>query len=207
MQINQLKITDTLEQLNGIYISKQKDIINIKRELYDLQDGICPLLNKKISFEKTVIDHKHRIKTQIPTLSNKFGFIRNFTEFRANAFEGKVWNFYKRLGLDKDIEFSDLLRNLANYHDNIFCQDPILHYTEVPKREKVKISEYNRVKKYYFDIYPRKKVIIKKPIYITEDWKELVKLVEEHIEKMRVYSEQLKAERLMKKNKKVEKNG
>lgn len=195
----QLKVTETLEQNEKYYITKQKDIIEIKKELHDLQNGICPLLEKPIELSKMVIDHRHKTKAQIPTIENGLGFIRGALEFRANAFEGKVWNFYKRLGLDNEIEFSHLLRNLADFHDNPPCTDPLLHYTEVPKREKVKISEYNKVKKYYFVIYPRKKVQIKKPTYVNQEWKDLVKLIDEHILNIKLLTEQVKEEKRLKK--------
>lgn len=201
----QLVVTNTLEQNEGYYISKQKDIIVIKQELHKLQNGICPLLDKPIELSKMVIDHRHKTKTQVPTTENKLGFIRGALEFRANAFEGKVWNFYKRLGLDNEIEFSKLLRNLADFHDVPLCLDPILHYTEVPKREKVKISEYNRVKKYYLEVFSRKKVVPKKPIYVNQEWKDLVSLIDEHINVIKLLAEQVKAEKLLKKQNKLKK--
>lgn len=195
----QLKTTNTLEQIENYYITKQKDIINIKKELHTLQNGICPLLDKPIELSKMVVDHRHKTKAQIPTLENGLGFIRGALEFRANAFEGKVWNFYKRLGLDNEIEFSELLRNLADFHDNPTCLDPILHYTEVPKREKVKISEYNRVKKYYLDIFPRKKVAAKKPTYVNQEWKDLVQQVDKYIDNLKILAEQARTAKLLKK--------
>lgn len=181
MENTQLSITRQLISDNGMFISKQKDILAIKKELYIIQGNQCPLLKKDIVLEKMVIDHKHKTKVEVPTLENKLGFVRGAVEFRANAFEGKVWNFYKRLGLDKDIDFSDLLRNLANYHDNPPCTDPILHYTEVPKRERVKVSDYNRVKKYYLEMFPKKRTTIKKPMYVTSEWDQLVKQTNKYI--------------------------
>jgi hypothetical protein len=195
----QLKVTETLEKNDEYFITKQKDIIEIKKELHNLQEGVCPLLKKPIELSKMVIDHRHKTKAQIPTIENGLGFIRGALEFRANAFEGKVWNFYKRLGLDNEIEFSNLLRNLADFHDNPPCTDPLLHYTEVPKREKVKISEYNRIKKYYLELHPRKKVVIKKPIYVNQEWKDLVKLIDEHILNIKLLAEQVKEEKRLKK--------
>lgn len=195
---NQLKITNELENVNGIYYSKQKDIINIKRELYSLQNNKCPLLNKVVDFDKTVIDHKHKTKAQTATLDNQLGFIRGALEFRANAFEGKVYNFYKRLGLDKEISFSELLRNLADYHDESPCKDPILHYTEVPARLKVSISDYKRVCKYYFRLFPKKKVLPKKPTYLNAEWEEYIKSTNDLIHQDKVASAILKQQKQLK---------
>ncbi len=185
-----------LEQMNGYYITKQKDIKAIKVELHNKQNGICPLLYKEIHIDKMVVDHKHKRKTDEATVDNGLGMIRGALEFRANSFEGKAWNFYKRLGLDQDVGFSDLLRRLADFHDNAPCTVPILHYTEVPKRKKVKISEWNRIKKYFLELHPRKRTIPKKPTYVNDDFLNLLKITEVHIQNLKDEKELRKQERL-----------
>ncbi len=185
-----------LEQMNGYYITKQKDIKPIKVELHNNQGGICPLLNKEIHIDKMVVDHRHKRKTDEATVDNGLGMIRGALEFRANAFEGKVWNFYKRLGLDQDVEFSELLRRLADFHDDSPCKESILHYTEVPKRAKVKVSEWNRIKKYFLELHPRKRSVPKKPTYVNDEFLRLLKLTEEHIEHIKEEKELAKQRRL-----------
>jgi hypothetical protein len=171
-------LENNCEISNDIYLTRQKDNIEIKKILYDDKNGICPILKKEIPFDKTVIDHRHKLKGDIPTLQNKLGFIRDFLEFRVNSFEGKVLNFYKRLGLDRDIELPELLRNLADYYERDDDLPGMLHYKEVPKIPKLKKADYNIISRFWKYTHPASK---KPPVFssntkMTDKW---VKLLDE----------------------------
>ncbi len=127
---------------------KSKDIKPLKQKWYDEADGICPVLKKKVEFDKCVIDHQHKLKSELPDETGK-GICRGAIEFRANALEGKITNNFKRLGLDKDIDLSEFLRNLADYLDSNKIDEDVLyiHPNEVPKEKKLKKSSYNKLVK------------------------------------------------------------
>lgn len=162
---------------------KSKDIKTLKLKIWKENGGRCPVLNKEIPFDKMVLDHIHKKKADAYDVDK--GTIRTALEFRVNAFFGKIENAYKRYGLKDEMDLPNLLRKGADYLEaGPYCENGdtyYIHPTEVPKREKVKKSEYNRVKKYYFELFPNRKKMIKQPTYVTESWKELVKQVEDHI--------------------------
>lgn len=161
---------------------KQKDIKVLKEKIWLLNNKQCPVLKKYIPLDRMVLDHIH--KRNDDEYSTDKGVIRTALEFRINAFFGKVENAYKRYGLKNDISLPDLLISGAKY----LADEPyhegntyFVHPSEVPKRNKVKTREYNRVKKYYFDVFPNRKKMIKRPIYVNDKWKEIVNLVDNYI--------------------------
>lgn len=196
-----------MEKINDITYTNQKETQEIKKKLYMLNSGVCPLLNETIPLDKTVADHQHKLKSEACSKwgTGGKGLIRGAIEFRANAVEGKITNAWKRYGMDKDgYDLPTFLRNLADYLEEppaTKLDECYAYYSEKPKRTKVKISEYKRVAKYYLELYPRKRTIIKKPVYVTEDWKALVKLTNEHIQKLKDEKIERKRIRLENKNK------
>ena len=167
---------------------KTKDIKVLKEKIWTENDFKCPVLNKEIPLDKMVLDHAHKRKDE--SYAKDKGTIRTALDFRVNAVLGKLENSLKRTGLNKEPDFNigEFLRNAALYFeagaykelDNYF-----IHPNEVPKRKKVMKSEYNRVKKYYFKLYPRRKKLIKKPTYVSESWIELVQKTEDYIRSMK----------------------
>ena len=129
---------------------KQSDIRPLKEKWYKEKNGICPVLKKEVPFDKTVIDHLHKLKSEEAGIDGK-GCCRDFLEFRANALEGKITNNFKRLGLDKEIDLPTFLRNLADYLENNHLQDDVLyiHPQECKKVSKLKKSSYNKLKSLY----------------------------------------------------------
>ena len=129
---------------------KSSDIKTLKEKWYYENKGICPILKKEISLEKTVIDHLHKLKSEEAGVDGK-GCCRDAIEFRANALEGKITNNFKRLGLDKEIDLPTFLRNLADYLENNHLNDNILyiHPSEKVKEKTVSKSNYNKLKKLY----------------------------------------------------------
>lgn len=136
--------------MKNIIQLKQKDISILKDELYEKQNGICPILKQVTPKEKMVIDHLHKLKSEIPDESGK-GCVRGCIEFRCNALEGKITNYHKRMGLDKLIPLPTLLRNLADYLENNMLKEETLyiHPSEAPKKLILKKSSYNKLKKLY----------------------------------------------------------
>jgi hypothetical protein len=149
---------------------KSKDIKVLKERIWKQQNKICPILGIEIPLDKAVLDHKHKLKSELPG-PNK-GTIRTFLDFRANALAGKMENAFKRyFGSDESkhpISLPEFLRNTADYLENgdyVETYNNIdvyyIHPNEVPKRIKLKKSEQNKINKYYLELYPRRKKIPK----------------------------------------------
>jgi len=138
---------------------KQKDIKPLKEKIWLENDKKCPILDVEIPLDKMVLDHIHKLKNE--SYSETKGTIRTSLEFRANAFFGKMENAFKRYGLDKDYELSDLLRKAADYFDKGAYQDEegnyYIHPNEVPKDPKVSKRNYNKLKKVYKESGRKKK--------------------------------------------------
>ena len=186
---------------------KTKDIKVLKEKIWKQNGKICPILGKEVPLDKMVLDHKHKLKSEAP--DEVRGAIREALEFRSNALAGKIENGFKRFGLDKipDYDLPTFLRNMANYLENGsyceiiegFTKTEEVYYThprEVTKREKVLISRWKRIAKYYLDVHPRKKKIPKKPTYVNEAFLELERLNELHILELQKIKDERKAIRL-----------
>ena len=196
-----------MEKIDGITYTNQKETQEIKKQLYIASGGVCPLLNEIIPLDKMVADHQHKLNKESCTNWNVGGkgLIRGAVEFRANAVEGKIVNAWSRYGMDKDgYDLPSYLRRLANYLENppaSELDECYAYYSEKPKRVKVKISEYKRVAKYYLELHPRKRTVIKKPVYVTEEWERLVQLTNDHIQKLKDEKSERKRIRDASKNK------
>ena len=133
---------------------KQKDITVLKEKLHKENNGVCPLLGKKVPLEQMVLDHIHKLKSEEYT--EQKGTIRNAIEFRSNAMEGKIVNNWKRyFGADESnhpIPLPEFLRNLADYLEKGAYNDNgtyYIHPNEVPKQPKLTKRCYNKLKKVY----------------------------------------------------------
>ena len=172
---------------------EQSQLKKFREEQHEKQNNICPLLKTEVSSDKMVVDHKHKLKDEEPSIDGK-GLIRGVIENRANAIEGKVSNYWKRMyGADESkhpISLPDYLRNLADYLENPPLDDlKLIHPKEKPKKEKFMKSEYNKIAKYYLEIFPKKKKIppypkAKRPV-LNDMWRELIKITKEHIESLK----------------------
>ena len=144
---------------------KTKDLVTLRKKLYDKNKGICPLLGIEVPFEKTTLDHIHKLRSEECTETK--GVVRNTIEFRANALEGKITNNWKRyFGADESkhpIKLPDFLRNLADYLEKgAYSEDDVyfIHPTEKATEPKISKANYNRLKKVYtskkkFPDYPK----------------------------------------------------
>lgn len=123
---------------------KQKDIKIYRERILEEQNGICLLTGAIIPEGKAVLDHQHARKTE--TLGvNGAGLIRGVLHSQANAWEGKVLYWFKRLGLAKIAVLPILLRNLATYLERE--PYPLIHPSEAPKPKKLSKVCYNKLKK------------------------------------------------------------
>tara|TARA_R110002020_G_scaffold441478_2_gene652268 strand:- start:7507 stop:8004 length:498 start_codon:yes stop_codon:yes gene_type:complete len=127
---------------------KQGDLKKLRKKWYDEQNGICPILKCEIPFDRTCVDHQHKLKAELADETGK-GICRGCIDRSANALEGKISNNFKRLGLNKYTDLPSFLRNLADYLDENKIQEDTqyIHPNEAPPKPKVKKSSYNKLVK------------------------------------------------------------
>jgi hypothetical protein len=160
----------------GLTILTKDDLLRKRLELFKKQKGICPVCNREIPFNKSVLDHQHKLLKTDTIGENGVGLIRGVLCSQCNVWEGKIFNSFRRYGLHKfEISIPILLRNLANYleRDNL----PFIHPKEIKKKVLSK-SKYNKLKKAYskqnnkkkFPEYPKSKKITKSLSVLFEDF-------------------------------------
>ena len=153
-----------------IWQAKSKTIPVLRDTMLLKQQGKCTICNKPV--KAPTLDHMHIKKVR------GTGYIRAVCCSQCNTFIARSENNAMRHGIPtKDLP--DVLRNIAQHLEE---QTKIIHPTEVPKRKKVGVREWNKVLKYYFKVYPKKKVLPKKPTYVTETWLELKREVDEYMQ-------------------------
>lgn len=150
---------------------KQSDIIVLKEKIWSDNNFKCPVLNKEVPLNKMVLDHAHKLKSELVDIDK--GTIRNSLEFRVNAICGKIENNFKRYGLDREIDLVQFLRNAADYFEKGSYKDEdgnyYVHPNEVSKPKKLKFSKncYNKLIKKMFQAnkklpdYPKNGVLTK----------------------------------------------
>lgn len=138
---------------------KQKDLKAFRKKQWLKQHKKCPVLKKPVAFEDTAVDHKHKRKSD-PAGPDGAGLIRGVLQKHVNAMEGKVTNAYIRYGLNKYADLPSILRGLADYLE----QGGVLPFKYIhPKEEKkeplkfLNQRDFDRVKKYWDDMYPNRK--------------------------------------------------
>ena len=126
----------------------KKDLKSLRERWYIDQNGICPILKKEYPIENFCIDHAHALKSEGANESGK-GCARGNVHFQANAWEGKVNNSFKRLGLEKHIDIISALRNLADYleHNRQHTEELLIHPNEKPRKPVLMKSSYNKLAK------------------------------------------------------------
>lgn len=136
-------------------VLKQADIKELREKLHREQNEICPICKDKTAYDKITLDHQHKKKhEEIGELGK--GLIRGTICFTCNSAEGRILSVYQRQGLHKkEIEYTDWLRNLADYLDRENL--PYVHPNEVPKEPNIKKSLYNKLKKEYLKTERKKK--------------------------------------------------
>lgn len=139
-----------------------KEFKELRHEQWSKQGKFCPILQQRIEYKDAVFDHKHKNKSEKIGEDGK-GCLRGVIHSQVNSFEGKVTNSFKRYGLHKfDISLPEVLRNLAGYIENPPMKPEYIHPNERPKAKKLGKRDFNRIIKYYFQMFPRKR---KLPLY------------------------------------------
>lgn len=133
----------------------------LRRKQWLKQKKICPILKRKIPYEDAVFDHKHKTKAE-KIGDNGKGLLRGVIHKQANVIEGKIANLYKRYGLHKLISLPELLRNIADYIENPPMKPKYVHPNEREFKKLTK-TQYKKVCKVYFKLYPRRKKLPKYP--------------------------------------------
>jgi len=146
--------------------ARSKTIKPLRDALLHKQKGICTICGKEAV--NPTLDHEHIKKIK------GTGFIRGVTCAQCNTFIARAENNAARHGLNIE-ELPTILRRMANHLEQ---RKDIIHPSEIPPRKKVGAREWNRVKKYYFDVFPNRKKLPKKPTYVTENWKCLVQQID-----------------------------
>jgi hypothetical protein len=135
---------------------KSTEIKKTKEKLLSEQGGICLVSKMKISGPEAVLDHKHKLFKDQPLGEDNAGYCRGVLHFAINAWEGKIFNSYRRLGLHKmELTMPQMLRNLADYLE----REPTeyIHPREVPKEPKIGKREFSKLSKVYLEKYPNRK--------------------------------------------------
>ena len=141
----------------------QSELTKIRKKQYQKQKGICGILKIPIKESECVIDHKHKLKSEECGGPDGLGCLRGVVHRNANTFEGKVVKLYKRYGLSKQIDLSSLLRNVADYIEKPLMEPKYIHPNEREKRKKLNKTDYKRICKFYFVMFPRKRILPKYP--------------------------------------------
>lgn len=162
-----------------------KSAQDLRKEYWERQGKKCPVLDTEISFEDSTLDHMHRTQDDPYGGSEWLGLVRGVLHYQANSWEGKCYNAFKRLGLNKHISFSEALRNLAEYIDNPSVPYGFIYYSEAPKikRNKLGKRDYQKVIKHYKNVYPKRKKLPEKTLYMTKAWERMIQDTNAYLER------------------------
>ena len=153
---------------------KNSDLKPLREKIWLKNNKKCPVLDKEVPFEKTVVDHAHKRKDE--DYAPDKGVVREVLDFRCNSILGKLENSLKRTGLmyEEDFHIGDFLRNAALYFEKGAYIDEegymLVHPKEVPPPKILTKRSYNKLKKLYinsnkkakFPEYPKSGKITKK---------------------------------------------
>lgn len=125
----------TVEQNEVEHLYTVNDVKRIREMLYNLQNGIDPILKEPFSISGACTDHDHVTQN-----------VRSVLHRQVNAFEGKIQNAYIRcLKWMTDKPLPEILRNLADYYEADYSKNPI--HTGFIKRLCTDFASLNEVGK------------------------------------------------------------
>lgn len=113
---------------------KWSDLPDLRDELLQEQEYICPVCSRKVN--SPVLDHHHIKKI------NGTGLVRGVLCRSCNVLLGKVENNCKRYNVSQE-ELPAVLDNMAEYLRK-GCL-PYIHPSEAPKEPKLMKSSYNKL--------------------------------------------------------------
>jgi hypothetical protein len=101
-----------MKKVDSLYTPKE--VKEARKRLFEKAKGVDPILREKINFDDSVMDHDHTSQ-----------HCRSAIHRQSNAFEGLVFNAYKRcLQWLTDKPLPVILRNLADYIETDFRDNP-----------------------------------------------------------------------------------
>jgi len=153
-----------------MWVCKSKAVKPLRDALLHKQKGKCTICGKPV--KDPTLDHMHQKRVK------GTGRIRGAVCSMCNTFLARSENNAARHGISNE-ELPDVLRRMADYLED---QKDIIHPIEIPKRKKVGLREWNKVKKYYFKVFPNRRTLPKKPKYVTEAWLDLKRTIDDYIE-------------------------
>ena len=118
---------------------KSTEIKEIREQLLEEQNYICPLCQTEIKPEDAALDHCH------DTTGPNAGRIRGVLHKRCNSAEGALKSKFIRSGTGLYTTFEEYLLNLAHYL--VKDHHLLLHPTHAAKPQKLMKSSYNSLKK------------------------------------------------------------
>lgn len=125
-----------MQQLN------QLDVKQYRKEILELQGGICPILQEEIQEGYACLDHAHEDSLYSETQK---GQIRGVLNRYANSLEGSMRARFKRSGLSNIITFEEFLINLYTYL--VDHRYPLLHPSNKPRTRKLQKRSYQELKR------------------------------------------------------------
>jgi hypothetical protein len=143
-----MNVKNELRQLES------KDLKPYREKLALEQELVCPICKNKRELKDFVVDHQHKTKSEKNGM-NGAGLVRGVICFMCNSTEGRMLSYFKRSGLNKDTDFSQYLRALADYLDQGTTN--LIHPTEKEKVKPLMKRPFNKIKKLYEAKYPKRK--------------------------------------------------
>ena len=152
---------------------------SFRKEQYEKQGKICPILKQHISLDYAVVDHKHKRKSDPVNKDNSGGgLVRGVIHSSCNQVEGKIQNAFKRFGLERHISLPEFLRNLADYLENPPAEQIYVHPNEWSPKKAPKLyqRDYKLVCKYWHLISPKSKTLPEFPKSgtVTKKWEQWI---------------------------------
>ena len=154
-----------------------RELRELREEQYKKQGEKCAISGLPYSLKECVFDHKHKLKNDPLGGPEGLGLLRGVISNKINAFEGKIYKAWKRLGLGDDVDLACLLRQIADYIENPPMNgQKIVHPDERPKRKKLSKPDFKRVQKYWFVMNPRRRILPEYPLdgIETPRWKKRI---------------------------------
>jgi len=146
----------SLKILTSTELSKMKN-------RYVNSNIICPILQITLDKDSAVVDHKHITKSDVKkrkTGEDGKGLLRGVIHNQANVFIGKIEKGFARSGCHKfDLSISDQLRNIADYIESPPLPQIYIHPNERIKIDKLTKTDYSRIIKYWFQMFPKARTV------------------------------------------------
>ena len=135
---------------------KHSEVKDLKAEILATQGFKCAICGKPLTVDEAVLDHQHKFRKSDPNGVNGNGLIRGVLCNFCNPLEGKIFNNlsrYKQIKTDE--ERIHWLEQLIQYYKK--PKYNYIHPTEAVKEPTVSKRNFNKLKKAYSELNPKKK--------------------------------------------------